>query len=108
RTQVQSRGFCQPDVTVDSSAFIEPTLAKGGVHSYHEYVARAVTDEVADVEAEGGVAVIISPDETAIDEYQRAAKGAVEFEHDATAEIACGNVETASIPADGGLRIVSA
>ncbi len=105
---MDSCGFGQPHVAVDASALVEPTITKGGIHSYHQYVARAVMHEVADVEAEGSVAVIISPDEAAIDEYEGAPKGTVEFEYDAAAEVGGGNVETAPIPADRGFRILSA
>jgi len=106
--EVERLGFGEPDVTVDSGALVEPAVAEAGVHADDEIVLLAGVDEVGDVEAEGGVAVVVAADEVAVEEDERVAEGAVELEGEALAGVGCGQVEAAAIPADRGLGIAAA
>ena len=101
-------GLRKPDVAIDTRALIEPAVAEAGIHADDEEVFLPRVDEVGDVEAEGRVAVVVAPDEVAVKEDERIAEGAVELDGDALAGVACGQVEAAAIPADGGLRIAAA
>ena len=93
-------GFSQPDVTVDSRTLVEPTVTKRGIHPDNQGVTRALMHEVADVETEGDIAIVISANKAAVDEHERAAKRAVKFDHDAPAQVAGWNVESAAVPTD--------
>src|SRR5579862_9250209 len=92
--------FGEPDVAVDSGAFVEPTVAIAGVDAYCQNVARTIVYEVADVETEWRVAVVMSSNECAIDEYERGTNDAIELEHYSATGVGGGNVETAPVPAD--------
>ena len=92
---------------VYARAFIEPAVAKAGVHAHHQIVLAAVIQKVAHVEAKGRVPVIVAPNEISVQKHQRAAKSAVKLHRDAPSAVFFRNVEGAPVPAHAGLRIPS-
>src|SRR5262249_7485827 len=106
--QVHRRCFAEPQMAIDSGAFIEPAVAEAGVHANHEIVFFSVAKEVAQVETERRVAVVVAADEISVEKDESAAESPVEFEDDAAALVFFGDVESAAVPADAGFRISSA
>ena len=100
--------FRQPHVPVNPRAFVEPAVAKAGVHPDHQKILSAVVGEVGDVEREGRVAVIVASDEISVEEHQRAAEGAVELQCDTPPLIFFRDVEGSPVPAHAGFRIAPA
>ncbi len=97
--------FRQPHMPINSRALVEPAIAKAGVHAHHQKILPAVVEEVADVEAEGRVAVVVAPNEVSVEKHKRAAERAIELDGDAASAVLLGNVERAAVPADARLRI---
>ena len=106
--QVQRIRFRQPHVAVDPGALVEPAGAIARVDAGDDAVFGADGKEVGDVEAEGGVGVVVAPDEAPVDKEEDVAKGAVELDGDAAAGVAGWDQELAPVPAHAGLRIAPA
>src|ERR1035437_465320 len=100
-------GLSQPDVPVDTGAFVEPALAEAGVDPQDNVVYRAVGEEIRQIEAERNIAVVAAADEAAVDENHHIAKSAVELNPDAAANIARGDLEFAPVPAYAGFRVAA-
>ena len=98
----------QPDVAVDARALVEPAVAEAGVDAQGDDVPAAVVEEIAEVEAERRVAVVVPADEAAVDEQHDVAHRAVELDPDAAAAIAGGKLEGAPVPAHAGRREAAA
>jgi hypothetical protein len=98
----------QPDVPVDSSSLVEPSVAEAGIHSEENIVLLAIHEKIGEVEAEGGVSIIVSPNETAIHPNQSIPEHAVKLDPDPSAHISCRNLELAPVPAHAVLRIATA
>ncbi len=90
---------------INSCTFVEPAIAKAGVHAHDQEVLAAVVQKVGDVEAEGRITVVIASHEVSVHKHQRAAKGAIELDHGTAVCIFLRNVERAPVPAHAGLRI---
>jgi hypothetical protein len=98
----------QPDVPVDSSSLVEPSVAEAGVHAEENIVLFAIRQKIRQVEAERGVSIIISPNETAVNENQRISEHSVELNPDPPSRIARGDFEIAAVPAHTVFRIAAA
>src|SRR5579859_2941591 len=90
---------------VYSCALIEPAVAKTRVHAHNQIVLSAKIGEVGYVEAEWSIAVVITPDKVSVQEYQRAAEGAIKQDAHAPAGIFFRKVERAAVPSNAGFRI---
>ena len=106
--QVQRIGLGEPHMTINARALIEPSIAEAGVDARNDVILRAIAQEICQVEPERDIAVVVAADEAAVDENQHTAEGAVEFDRNAAAQIACGNLKFAAVPAYAGLWIASA
>ena len=95
-------------MAIDARALVEPTVAKARIHAHHQVILFAILHKVADIEAEGRVAVVVSPDEASIQKNQRAAEGPVEVDGDAAAPVCLRQIEDAPVPADACLRVAPA
>src|ERR1035441_1011563 len=101
-------GLSQPDVPVDTGAFVEPALAEAGVDPQDNVVYRAVGEQIRQIEAERDIAVVTAADEAAVDENHHIAKSAVELNPDAAANIAGRDLEFAPVPPHAGFGIAPA
>src|SRR5271165_1659712 len=100
--------FRQPPMAIDPSAFVEPAVAEAGLHVDDKKILAALVQKVCDIEAEGGIAVVVAANEISVEEDERAAEGAIELDCDAAGGIFFGDIESAAIPADAGFRIAAA
>ena len=88
---MQRRRLCQPDVAVDSRAFIEPAFLHGGVDPDSDDIGAAVVEVIGQIVAEAGVTAALAAEVEAVDPDDRVAEDPVKFDADATAEIGGGN-----------------
>ena len=89
----------------DTRALVEPAISEAGIDAQNDAVLRAVGEEIRQIEAEWNVAAVTSTDKAAIGENQNISEGAVEFNPDAAANIAHGNIECATVPPHTGFGI---
>ncbi len=108
RGDVERIGFDEPDVAIDSGAFVPPAFVVGGVGAEGEDIFFAVVEIVGEVVAEGGVAAGVAAEAVAVDPDDGVAEDAVEFDGDAAAEVGFGDFKCSSIPADGGFGVIGA
>src|SRR6185437_6600170 len=106
-SEMQRVRFGQPDMSVNTCAFIKPSIAEAGVHAYHQIIFGAITRKVTDVEAEGRVAVVVAANEVAVQKNQGVAKCSIEFEPKPPPVIALRNIKSATVPTHAGLGILS-
>ena len=78
--QMQRIRLGQPDMPVNSGAFVEPAIAEARVHAHHQIILPAIVQEVSQVEDERRVAVVVAADEVSVQKDQRAAEGAIELD----------------------------
>ena len=90
---------------IDSRAFVEPSIAKTRVHAQQNTVLLAIGEKITEVEAKGRIAVVVSPNETAVDPDESVAEHSVELYPDAPPCVAGGDLELAAVPAHTILRI---
>src|SRR5690349_1878971 len=104
-SQMQLIRLGQPYMAVNARAFIEPAVAKAGVHAHHQKILPAVVQKIRHVEAEGCVTVVVAPDEISVQENQSAAKRAVKLDRDAPPLILFRGIEGAPVPTHARLWI---
>src|ERR1700678_2435276 len=63
------RGFFQPDVAVNSGAFVKPAFEFAGIHFHRDGVFSADPHDIRDVGTERIVTALVMFHEPAIDEY---------------------------------------
>ena len=93
---------------VDTRALVKPAIAEAGIDTQHDVIGCAAGKKIGEVKTERRVAVVVAPDEAAIDENEHAAKGAIELDGDAAAQVAGWDVECSAVPADAGFRKAAA
>lgn len=102
--QMQRVGLVQPQMAVDAGAFVEPAFAQRGIHAHGDEVGLAVVEHFAEIDLEAAIAAGVAPDDVAVAEHDAVAEHTVEHQADAPAQIACGNLQRAPIPAHAGFR----
>lgn len=105
--EVEGIGFGEPDMPIDASAFIKPSVAETGIDAGHNIILCAVAQEIGDVELERRIAVIVAPDKATIYEDEDTAESPVEVDRDSATQIACRDLELAAIPAHTGFRVTT-
>src|SRR5271166_5688158 len=100
--------FRQPHMAIDPRAFVEPAVAEAGVHADDQKILAAVVQKVGDIEAEGGIAVVVAANEISVEEDERAGEGAIDLVCNAAAGISFGDIDREEIPPDAGYRIAAA
>src|SRR5579872_4731024 len=80
-SQMERIGLRQPHVPINPCTFIEPAIAKAGVHAHDQLILTAIVKEIRDVEAEGRIAVVVAAHERSVQKYERAAERAIEFKY---------------------------
>ena len=103
--QMQRIRLRQPHMPVNPRAFVEPAIAKAGVHAHHQIILPAIIQKVRHVEVKRRVPVVVAPNEISVQKHQRAAKRAVKLHRDAPSLIFLRNIERPPVPAHARLRI---
>src|SRR6185437_10951549 len=98
----------EPDVTVESRALVKPSISEGGVHANHKVILLAIVEEIGDIEAEGGITVVVATDKATVYKNERTTESPIELQHDPAALVACGNIEHSPVPANAGFRVAAA
>ena len=73
----------QPHVPVNACALVKPAIAEARVHADDQIILAAIIQKIAQVEAEGRIAVVVAADEISIQKHERVAKRAIELHADA-------------------------
>ena len=100
RRDGQRPSLHEPDVTVNTRAFVEPAFELRRVHLHGDDVFAADIGQVGDVVAETAVAAFVMAGEPAVDEHLGVAEHAVELQPDAFAGVGLRQIERAAIPRD--------
>jgi len=106
-TQMKLVHLIEPDMPIDTGAFVKPAVAEAGVDAHHNVVLFAAVQITGEIKAKWRIAVVVAADEEAVDEDQHVAKGAVELNPDAAALVTGWHVEFATIPTDATFRIAA-
>src|SRR6185437_2397968 len=106
--QVQRLRLRQPDMAINPGAFVEPTVAKAGVHAHHQVILAPIVQKIADVETERRVAVVVAANVISVEKDERIAKRSIEEQYRAAIAVCFGSLEDPAIPADAGFGILSA
>lgn len=94
------RSFHQPYMTINSSAFIEPSFEFRGVDADSNCVPAAIVRHIGDVVTERSVASRLSSDEAVIHIHEAVAINAAKLNPDALAFIFFWQAEGAAIPSN--------
>src|SRR5262249_37605751 len=100
RGNVQSVCFGQPDVAIDSRAFVEPAFDLTRVDSHHHRIRSTFVDVVGNVAAKPDVAALVAADLVAIEPYFALAKDPIELQTKSFTFIRGRNIKRLAIPPD--------
>src|SRR5881394_1691659 len=98
----------QPYVAIYARTFVEPAVTEAGIHSQDDVVPAAVIQEVGEIETERSVAIVVASDEATVHKHKHIAKGTIELDQNAAAEVARWNFELAPVPAHAVFGIPAA
>ena len=87
-------------MTVNSSAFVEPTITRGGIYAHQQHVAATRGREVGQIETERIVSSGVVPDVEVVECHHGFAIRTIKFHRDAFARIFSRQLKDAPIPAD--------
>ncbi len=106
---IHGRRLDQPHMAVDPRPFIEPALAQRSIDTHGDDVGCLVgIQEIGDVDGERRIGAAVFTHDVAVDHDDAVARHAVELEADALAGIGRVQRKGLAVPADAGLRIVTA
>src|SRR6185295_10359745 len=95
-------------MAVNSRAFVEPAFLQRRIHAHGDDIRATVVQIFAQVSGETAIAALLAAEIMTVDPDDGITEHTIELDADALAQIGDGNRERLAIPADAGLREVTA